>query len=540
MLKATYAAGDVIRGPGVAFRVRRVLGVGGMGEVYEVDDNNLGVTAVLKMLRPEVATDHPSVVRRFTNEAKVLAKVVHRHCVRVTQLARTEAGIPFYVMENIQGVSLRQLIAKRAPLPVDISVKLTIQLLYGLEEVHKRGVIHRDIKPDNILVCREESELVAKIIDFGVMRLMDDTSEEGFCGTPVYAAPEQIDMRPPSAKMDVFAAGLVVYEMLTGRRPYESFGPGEQGAVARVASPAPLLSEHGSGCSDELVLAVATILTLSPEERPSAREAALLLQRVPDLRELGPAAMGAAITQDDLVKAPKVDTGPITLADMSAHTEPDGPPIEVVEALRRGRFPTKSGQTEPPSAPRIRKAEVTEPDAAPPVVPPREATLEDPKIRERALRAAATRESPVDAPAPKAKPRSDTVETGPQSSPALRFREVSGAEERPATPPNAGPMTQRSKARPQASGSSSVAVTPSPSPASPAAFPRMEKTTPLAAPVRSSPPKARSRAPGRPRRRRIPSWIPWLLSAFFVSVGCAIAAFVGWTMWKNRGKEARP
>ncbi|MBL8608276.1 MAG: hypothetical protein JNL38_13210 [Myxococcales bacterium] len=183
---------------------------------------------------------------------------------------------------------------------------------------------------------------------------------------------------------------------------------------------------------------------------------------------------------------------------------------------------------------------MTEPDAAPPVVPPREATLEDPKIRERALRAAATRESPVDAPAPKAKPRSDTVETGPQSSPALRFREVSGAEERPATPPNAGPMTQRSKARPQASGSSSVAVTPSPSPASPAAFPRMEKTTPLAAPVRSAPPKARSRAPGRPRRRRIPSWIPWLLSAFFVSVGCAIAAFVGWTMWKSRGKEARP
>ena len=394
MLNATHTAGDVIRGPGVAFRVRRVLGAGGMGEVYEVEDNSLGITSVVKMLRPSIATDHPSIVRRFVNEAKVLAKVVHRNSVRVTQLARTEAGTPFYVMENIQGISLRQLIAKRGAFAPDVATRLVIHVLYGLDAAHKRGVVHRDIKPDNILVCREGSELVAKIIDFGVMRLLDDTSEEGFCGTPAYAAPEQILMRPPSPKMDVFSTGLVLYKLLAGKRPYASFGLGEQAAAARATSPAPLVSDDNPEVSGELAMALATMLALDPKERPNAYEAAALLQRVPDLRELGPAAAGVAITQEDLVKAPSSGGNPITLADMSNHTEPDGPPEEVVEAIRRNRFPTHSGQTQPPSAPKIRASDKTEPDGAPPVVADK--TKESPELRERAMRQAETRERRVD------------------------------------------------------------------------------------------------------------------------------------------------
>ena len=341
---ATYARGDVLRAGPQAFRVLRCLGIGAMGEVYEVEDQNLGVTRVVKLLLPEIARAHAGLVDRFVREAKVLAKLQHPNVVRVLQAGRLDEGTPFYVMEKVEGVSLASFIAKKAPLPPAVVIPILVQLAAGLEAVHARGVVHRDVKPDNILIFKDRGEIRAILLDFGVMKLVSDPTPEGYCGTPLYSAPEQILGRPVDPKMDVFALGLVAFEMLTRKRAYDDF----PNPLHRVTVPAPLVSDVGPRVSDALALAVTDTLALDPARRPGAELLANRLLECPEATaRSAPPSDVAAMTQEELLAIPPLYEAPITVGELDQHTVPGGPPQEVLEAARRALNPTYRGQTRP-------------------------------------------------------------------------------------------------------------------------------------------------------------------------------------------------
>jgi serine/threonine-protein kinase len=339
---ATYGRGDVLRAGPQAFRVLRCLGIGAMGEVYEVEDQNLGVTRVVKLLLPEIARAHAGLVDRFVREAKVLAKLQHPNVVRVLQAGRLDEGTPFYVMEKVEGVSLASFIAKKAPLAPAVVIPVVVQLAAGLEAVHARGVVHRDVKPDNILIFKDRGEIRAILLDFGVMKLVSDPTPEGYCGTPLYSAPEQILGQPVDPKMDVFALGLVAFEMLTRTRAYDDV----PNPLHRVTVPAPLVSDVGPRVSDALALVLTDTLALDPARRPAADALANRLLECPEATaRSAPLSDVAAMTQEDLLAIPPLYEAPITVGELDQHTVPGGPPQEVLEAARRALNPTFRGQT---------------------------------------------------------------------------------------------------------------------------------------------------------------------------------------------------
>ena len=339
--RATFRTGELFRSGGQAFRVVKCLGIGAMGEVYEVEDQNLGIPRVIKLLAPHLAHSAPHLVARFLRESKVLAKIRHPSCVLVLGAGRLDDGNPYYLMERIEGVALSRFIAKKAPFEPEVALPIVAQLASALEEVHARGVVHRDVKPDNVLVSKGADSVRATLLDFGVMRLLSDPVREGYCGTPQYSAPEQLSGEEATPKMDVFALGLVAFEMLTRTRAYEDFAS----PLERIKVPAPRLTDTAARTSDELVMLLADMLALDPAKRLTARQVQDRLEKCPEVRRDRPRpANPHGITQEELLSIPPLYQAPIAVEDLESHTMPGGPPVEVLEAARRALRPTFRGQ----------------------------------------------------------------------------------------------------------------------------------------------------------------------------------------------------
>lgn len=325
--------GDLIVTPGNTYRVERILGSGGMGTVCLGTDKMLGSLCVIEVLHPELAAS--GIRLQFEHEARVIAQVVHPNIVRVIRLGTLEddAKTPFYVMEHLVGESLRAALSKRKSdrgggFRIDQALNVAAQIFYGLEAVHDRGIVHRDMKPENVILHVDaRSNRVAKIIDFGVMRLLAESGRESFAGTFGYAAPEQIRGEEVGPKADLFATGLVLFEMLTGRRPYETHGSGEAGAVARLDVVAPGLDAYGE-FPPALVRLVARLVALKPEDRPAdAFEVASALEKLSSA--LAPLDIHDVVTDqahdhDAVDAAASTAARTITLADLAAPTDPDG------------------------------------------------------------------------------------------------------------------------------------------------------------------------------------------------------------------------
>ncbi len=339
--RATFRTGELFRSGGQAFRVVKCLGIGAMGEVYEVEDQNLGISRVIKLLAPILAQTAPHLVARFLRESKVLAKIRHPSCVSVLAAGRLDDGNPYYLMERIEGVALSRFIAKKAPFEPEVALPIVAQLASALEEVHARGVVHRDVKPDNVLVSKGGDSVRATLLDFGVMRLLSDPVREGYCGTPQYSAPEQLAGEEATPKMDVFALGLVAFEMLTRTRAYEDFASPRD----RITVQAPRLTDTTARVSHELVDLVADMLALDPARRLTARQVQDRLEKCPEARRDRPRVANAhGITQEELLSIPPLFQAPIAVEDLESHTMPGGPPVEVLEAARRALRPTFRGQ----------------------------------------------------------------------------------------------------------------------------------------------------------------------------------------------------
>ena len=215
------------------FEITDKLGEGGMGVLYRARDTRLGRTVAIKFLRPEVMAD-PARSQRFLQEAKAVSALNHPNIVTLHDIGEDETRGTWIAMECLDGESLRQRLA-RGQLAVPEAVRIALDVARGLAFAHAAGIAHRDIKPGNVMVTT--SGLV-KVLDFGLAKLApsdqpatDSRSPTGslplatatgtILGTPGYMSPEQVEGRPADARSDVFSFGVMLYEMLTGRRPFE-------------------------------------------------------------------------------------------------------------------------------------------------------------------------------------------------------------------------------------------------------------------------------------------------------------------------------
>ena len=212
-----FQPGDHLAGG--RYRVESVLGEGGMGTVYKVLDTSLDRLGALKLLNPEL-TAHPTARRRMMQEAKVLARVEHPHVIRVRNVF-TEGELLAMELEFMEGGDLTGAIPPGG-MSESRTVSIMAQVLEGLHALHEAGLVHRDIKPDNVLLSRDGTP---KLTDLGVARdssAREKTKHGAVLGTPEYMAPEQIQGQAVDARADIYAAGVMMYRMLTGELPFQA------------------------------------------------------------------------------------------------------------------------------------------------------------------------------------------------------------------------------------------------------------------------------------------------------------------------------
>jgi len=228
MVRSAVANQGMIQ-PGQTFagryEVKAVLGMGGMGVVYRAIDKELGEPVAIKTLKSDAMAADPALLQRFKDEIRLARKITHRNVVRTHDLGEVD-GMYYITMEFAEGQSLKHLIQSRGSLPVAVVLTVGKQLCRALEAAHEQGVIHRDIKPQNLIV---EPSGTLKVMDFGIARLAvrsEGVTQAGMAiGTPEYMAPEQLLGDEVDFRADIYAAGCVLFECLTGRSPFVADSP---------------------------------------------------------------------------------------------------------------------------------------------------------------------------------------------------------------------------------------------------------------------------------------------------------------------------
>ncbi len=247
------------------FEIAEEIGAGGMGTVYRALDRELGEQVALKILRSELVTDAASV-ERFKREIRLARRISSKHVVRTHDIGEQD-GVYFLTMEYVHGITVRELMHTRGRLGIAPTMAIACQLAYSLAAAHEQGVVHRDIKPENLLL---DAAGVLKVMDFGVARpaaAASGLTEVGLLvGTPSYMAPEQLFGEAFDQRADLYAAGVVLFECLTGRLPFEASSP--MVLIAKVLrdtapNPTSLDAEIPAGVSD----VVQRLLAKDPADR---------------------------------------------------------------------------------------------------------------------------------------------------------------------------------------------------------------------------------------------------------------------------------
>ena len=215
------------------YQILSRLGVGGMGEVYKVLHVHLNAIRVIKLMRSNIASD-PGAHERFTREARLATKINHPSVAALYDFSTLDDGSRYMVWEYIEGTNLHELIDERGPLSPRYGAQLAIQALHGLDAIHRAGIVHRDISPENLMITRgDEGEERVKIIDLGIAKQSGDednkTKTGMFVGKWKYCSPEHLGMLPPGERIDgradLYSFGIVLYEMLTGVPPFQADTP---------------------------------------------------------------------------------------------------------------------------------------------------------------------------------------------------------------------------------------------------------------------------------------------------------------------------
>ncbi len=255
--------GSVIGG---RFRVDQLLGAGGMGFVVAATHLELGHRVAIKLMRDEMLASS-AMVERFVREARAVVTLRTEHVCKVLDVARTDAGIPYIVMELLDGVDLARAAAQK-PLPLQIAVEYVMQACVALAEAHTAGIIHRDLKPANLFVTRRpDGGPLVKVLDFGIAKAFSDgdaslTRTRVTMGSPGYMSPEQIESaRDVDTRTDIWALGVTLYQLLAGRLPFSATNPTEAAIQIAGGPPAPIDLDPG------LRAIIFRCLEKSPERR---------------------------------------------------------------------------------------------------------------------------------------------------------------------------------------------------------------------------------------------------------------------------------
>ena len=282
------------------FRLEERLGSGGFVTVYRAVDLRLGRHVALKLLHPPFAADH-AFLARFDAEARAAASIRHPHIVTVHEIGRTSEGVPYMVMEFLEGATLRRLLRGPGALPLADLLSIVDQLALALDYLHTRRIVHRDLKPENVIV---DGSGRATLMDFGIARSLDFASltlAGQIIGTPAYMAPEQVRCEELGTGVDLYALGILCYEALAGKPPFQ----GSAAAVLRAqeSERPPPLRALARSIPPSLAAAVEKMLAKRPSERyPSASAFAEALHR-------------AVQTPDPGTTLPMRQTGASSLAD---------------------------------------------------------------------------------------------------------------------------------------------------------------------------------------------------------------------------------
>jgi serine/threonine-protein kinase len=254
------------------YTILRVVGEGGMGKVYEARHMRIGGKRfAVKLLHPEYAR-MPEVQSRFQREAEAAASIESAHVGDVYDIGRTADGRPFIVAEFLEGRELADLVRERGPLPIAYAVRIVRQICRGLDAAHQKGIVHRDMKPENVFLVGDLEQPTAKVIDFGISKVTDASGAPSLTktgmimGTPSYMAPEQARGDKVDHRVDVYAVGAILYELCTGQRPFDRSDP-----TATIM--AVLLEEPERPCvlnpalPETLELVIQRAMAKSPEAR---------------------------------------------------------------------------------------------------------------------------------------------------------------------------------------------------------------------------------------------------------------------------------
>jgi eukaryotic-like serine/threonine-protein kinase len=334
-----FQPGEVVGGK---YRIVRMIGDGGMGAVYEARHEILGSPVALKFLHAELSK-RPGLASRFLQEAKVSASIQSPHVTRVTDVDQTPDGSPYLVMELLNGESLQQLLDRRHKLAKDQAIDFALQILSGLEAAHALGVVHRDLKPDNVFITPSTGGPVLKLLDFGIAKLRQSseyhrglTRPGAIMGTPEYMAPEQLYAADKvDHRADLYSLGAMLYEMLTGERP--AYGDDAHQIVGQVAAgKVKRLTRHDQSLGENLAAVVHRAIDADKNQRfASAMDMRLAL---------GPLS-------GELSHAGRLAATPAPAAVLAEQLESARPPptVDTPELSHKGNVPpTLPPDDEPP------------------------------------------------------------------------------------------------------------------------------------------------------------------------------------------------
>jgi serine/threonine-protein kinase len=265
--------GDVIAGK---YHVIDIIGAGGMGVVVSARHVELGQTVAIKFLDAALA-ENTAVAARFFREARAATRIRSEHVTRVLDVARTDAGVPYMVMEHLAGTDLEKVVRTRGTLPVAEAIEYVLQACEALAEAHAAGVIHRDLKPSNLfLTHRADGSPLVKVLDFGISKIVDadgdshdgaTTTQGDMLGSPWYMSPEQVrDSKSVDARTDIWSLGVILYQFCTGRQAFRA--ETMNASLAKIVmDPPPPLRELNPDVPEDLERVILSCLEKEPERR---------------------------------------------------------------------------------------------------------------------------------------------------------------------------------------------------------------------------------------------------------------------------------
>jgi serine/threonine-protein kinase len=324
------------------YRIEERLSEGGMGTVYRGTHVLMDKTVAVKVLRPSLAADE-KIVARFSREARAASKISHPHALSVTDFGESDNGVVFLVMEYLSGKTLKEIIRQEGPMPLPRVVEILRQVGGALDAAHGEGVVHRDLKSDNIMLLSSSGTDYSKVLDFGIAKIKEPegeynpglTAPDLVIGTPQYMSPEQCSQSPDiDARSDIYSLGVILYEMLVGHVPFTGGSPTAI-MLKHLQHPAPSVLDERSDIPEQVARVVARALEKRPEDRyemvselvedftiAAGMEPAGASSRAPSKPVFAPTATAQPLSDD-------ADEETLVRRRVTRPIEPPAPPPEV-------------------------------------------------------------------------------------------------------------------------------------------------------------------------------------------------------------------